>query len=65
MGKTRGAEDQTKMWGRLEELMIKPVGKTGGADDQTSGEDWSSLGSNQWGRLEELRNKPNGEDWRR
>ena len=42
MGKTGRAEDQTKMWGRLEELMIKPVGKTGGADDQTSGEDWRS-----------------------
>ena len=41
MGKTEGVEDQTS-WGRLEKLRIKPEGKTGGAEDQTCGEDWRS-----------------------
>ena len=38
---------------RLEELRIKLVGKTGGAEDQSSRE-----------KLEELRMNPGGEYWR-
>ena len=36
------------------------MGKSGGAEDKTRGEEWRSLGSNQWGRVEELRIKPWG-----